>query len=430
MKTILLLLAATCGTALAQGSLTPPAGPAPVMKSLQEIWDKLAVLDSQNQTRQQEINALGQTNQDQSAVLGVLLDHNDVALPWQISTVDSPGLVGIQPSLAFTPDGKPAISYLDSTNADLKYAVFNGSAWQTSTVDAAGLAGSGSSLAFTPDGMPAISYVTFSPTSVKYAVHNGSSWEITTVVSGTPLVYDVGRRTSLAFSPAGQPFICYESYTFGANGGALNLATLNLGIWNLAKIFPTPPAGQGDWGFSPSLAFSPSGQPALCFTENPDNPSSSTLGYLSFNGSTWQNVTVDSAPGGVGVDSSLAFSPAGHPVISYYDGAKTALGYAAFDGLTWHLATADNSANVGQYTSLAFSPAGQPTISYHDATNGDLKYAAFDGSTWQAVTVDSAGTVGQYTSLATTPGGQPAIAYFDVTQGDLKYAVRAPFTSP
>jgi hypothetical protein len=41
---------------------------------------------------------------------------------WNSTTVDAAGLVGTYTSLAFGPDGQPAISYYDGTNRDLKFA--------------------------------------------------------------------------------------------------------------------------------------------------------------------------------------------------------------------------------------------------------------------------------------------------------------------
>ena len=106
----------------AQGPLPPPGAPAPTMKSLQELWDKLGVLQTQNQTLQTTV-----TNQTQ--ILNALADvHGLVA--WNINTVDGAGNVGEFTSLAFTPAGQPAISYYDNTNGNLKYAVFNGTTWQ------------------------------------------------------------------------------------------------------------------------------------------------------------------------------------------------------------------------------------------------------------------------------------------------------------
>ena len=113
MKFTILALAATTSLAFSQGPLLPPGAPAPTQKSLQEIWNKIGVLEAQNSSLQVQLSAVSGQNAISAA---------GMALPWNIKTVDSLGSVGSFTSLAFGPDGLPAISYYDNTNFDLKFA--------------------------------------------------------------------------------------------------------------------------------------------------------------------------------------------------------------------------------------------------------------------------------------------------------------------
>lgn len=187
---------------------------------------------------------------------------------------------------------------------------------------------------------------------------------------------------------------------------------------NVSNVWQTQRADTNEnIGSYTSLAFTPAGQPAISYyNDSPDD-----LMYAEYDGSAWQTQTVDSA-NDVGRYTSLAFTSAGQPAISYHDSATNDLRYAEYDGSTWQTQTVDSVGNVGEYTSLAFTPAGRPAISYYDDTLGDLKYAEYDGSAWQTQTVDTNGNVGKFTSLAFTPAGRPAISYFDADLDDLKYA--------
>ncbi|NQX02854.1 hypothetical protein HQ447_19515, partial [bacterium] len=179
MKATLFLLAATCASAIGQGSLTPPGSPAPVMKSLQDIWDKSTTLESQVLAEVQQLGVLHQSDFQQSSLLGVVLEASGAVLPWRITTVVAISNPVFDSSLAFSPSGLPAISYYDGAAQDLKLAAFDGSTWQLSTVESDGDAGYHSSLAFSADGRPAVSYTFFDGANVtlRYAVRNGATWQ-------------------------------------------------------------------------------------------------------------------------------------------------------------------------------------------------------------------------------------------------------------
>ncbi|MEI8242156.1 MAG: hypothetical protein WCI17_02695 [bacterium] len=134
-----LTLVALPGLLLAQGSLTPPGAPAPTMKSLQEIWNKIAGIESTVSTQQARIAVLQAQNNALQKQASLMLLNAGVSLPWNISTVDdtedvgyfaslafstvdSTGFVGTYASLAFGPDGQPAIAYYDLTNTKLAFA--------------------------------------------------------------------------------------------------------------------------------------------------------------------------------------------------------------------------------------------------------------------------------------------------------------------
>ena len=125
MKTPSLMFLVALTAAHAQGPLPPTGAPAPTMKSLQQLWN--------------EIQATKALQQKSSAT--ALHYATGGSLPWMVSTVDNAGSVGEFTSLAFGSDGQPAISYYDGTNADLKFARFNGSTWTITTVVSVGTVG-------------------------------------------------------------------------------------------------------------------------------------------------------------------------------------------------------------------------------------------------------------------------------------------------
>ena len=102
------------------------------------------------------------THVDSQSLTGDLVYHSrGLYSSWDSTvTVDAlgsgayDGYVG----LAFAPDGRPAISYYDGINKDLKYAKYNGSQWVRQVIDSVGDVGQYTSLAFSPQGRPAISY--------------------------------------------------------------------------------------------------------------------------------------------------------------------------------------------------------------------------------------------------------------------------------
>ena len=365
------------------------------MKSLQEIWDKIGTLE--NQLTQTQLQ-LGETRAENRLLVG-LMSTSTVDLAWQITTVDAAGDVGFSSSLAFGPDGQPAISYHETFDYEdedihsLKFARFSGSAWAATTLHSdIGQWVGNTSLAFGPNGQPAISYFFFF----------GNGIFLTGPSSGSE--YGSKEYSSLAFGPGGQP-----AFSFLDSSRRLNLSRFDGNAW-ASTMVDTSATVDGEH----ALAFGPDGHPGIAYIGDGD------LKFARFNGSNWTSSVVDSAGTAY---SSLAFGPNGQPAISYYDGTNGDLKFARFDGTMWIVSTVDSAGNVGSYSSLAFGPDGQPAIAY--IGGGDLKFARFNGSNWTSSVVDPAGTADS--SLAFGPDGQPAISYYDGTTGDLKFARKGIF---
>ncbi len=347
--------------------------------------------------------------------LSIPSDAVGFAPGWSIQTVDSAGDAGRYTSIALDSSGRPHISYYDSTDRDLKYAKWTGSAWSIQTVDWTGYVGTDTSIALDSSGNPHISYYDAIDGTLKYAKWNGIEWNIQTVDSAG----NVGSFTSIALDSSGKPHISYYDQ---------NKADLKYAKWNGSAWYITTVDFEGDVGRSTSIALDASDNPRISYAD----VTNSDLKYAEwvqgkFGSWFWKIQTVDSA-GSVGSTPSLEIDSSGNPHISYYDYTYRDLKYtgdlkyAKRTGGVWMNQTVDSAGTVGLYSSLALDSSDNPHISYWDYTNSNLKYAEWNGSAWSRQTIDLAGNVGEYTSIALDSSGKPRISYYDRGQGDLRYA--------
>jgi hypothetical protein len=87
---------------------------------------------------------------------------------WQAQTVAA-GAEGVFADLALDAHNFPHIAYFDQTNADLKYARFDGAAWQYITLNSYGTTGLYPALGLDPAGQPHIAYIDQGEGALKYA---------------------------------------------------------------------------------------------------------------------------------------------------------------------------------------------------------------------------------------------------------------------
>ncbi len=365
---------------------------------------------------------------------------------WLKTVVDADDWVGQHCSLAIQDTGEPAIAYHDSTNQALKYAWMEDGAWHTSTVREGVHLSDPCSLAMLPSSVPAIAYV--SDGNLHFTWRTPRGWDVITIdtharepslaiVGGIPMIsyavnavnYSALRYawhddiagwmvgvverddsasfygSSLISLPSGHPIVGYKVYSEGDY--RMRISWSDGTAWDRRGIIAETTV--------PSLAISPTGQPAYSY---------STRFRLKYGAAPMEwHFSIPDAGADVGEFASLDILPSGEPAISYYDRTNGNLKYARREEGEWIIDVFDDDlADVGQYTSLECTPA-RPHVSYYDATNGDLMLAAEIPGGMLYQIVDSEGDVGMFSSLTRLPDGL-GISYYDATRGDLLYATR------
>ena len=350
-------------------------------------------------------------------------------------TLDSTGVVGDHTSVAIGVDGLPVVAYRDATsgdlNADLKILHCGNesctSGNQTTSVDTPGGVGTDTSLAIGADGLPVVSYKDAVNFDLKI-LHCGnvactSGNQATSVDTGPA---NVGSDTSMAIGADGRPVVSYSDVTNG------DLKVLHCGnaactSGNTAIVADPGPVGADT---DTSIAVGTDDLPVISYFDLDDG----NLMILHCGNAACSSgntsATLDS-DGWVGDFSSLAIGTDGFPVVSYRDGTNGDLkvlhcgDVACTSGNT--LTPVDTTADpLGYDTSVAIGSDGFPVVSYFDGSGNDLKFVRCGNVACTAgnevVTLDAPGNVGRHTSIALGADGLPVVSYHDVSGGDLKLA--------
>ncbi|RYD94528.1 MAG: exo-alpha-sialidase, partial [Sphingobacteriales bacterium] len=321
-------------------------------------------------------------------------------------------------------NGLPAAAYFDATNGDLKYnrAIdIDGINWNAPTVVAAPAAtsvGLYTSLQQV-NGRPAISYFDDTNDDLKYVRAldaNGTTWGIPVTVEG--LVTNVGLYSSM-FVVNGMPAIAY--YDDGNDDlKYVRALDANGTTWGT----PVTLDATGNTGQFTSLKIV-NGMPAVVYYD----VSNGDLRYIratNVNGTTWAAPITLDATNNQGQYASLEIVN-GNPAVSYHDATGLDLRYIRAtdaNGTAWAAPVTPIALNTtGQFTSLKVIN-GNPAISYYDATALDLKYIRatdINGTTWGVErTAEATGNKGQYSNLMIV-NGNPAIVYYDVNNNNARF---------
>ncbi|MBA2278953.1 hypothetical protein H0V99_00740 [Candidatus Saccharibacteria bacterium] len=267
--------------------------------------------------------------------------------------------------------------------------------WSCQSIDTANSVGRYTSIAFDSSGNPWISYVDGSPNfKTRIARYHGgtsgtgcaiTAWTCTTIAGG-----NIGVYTSINFDPVGNAWVSFYTNSVLRTAQYLAGATTGTGCDVTTWTCTTVDSGTDNGEYS-SLAFDPAGNPWVSYRDA-NNLNLQVAHYLGgattgtgCDVNTWTCTDVDTA-NNVGDFTSIAIDPSGNPWVSYYDaGSNLNLRVARYLGgatngtgcavNTWTCAALDTTDDVGKYSSIAFDNRGQPWISYYDLTGGNLRVA-------------------------------------------------------
>jgi uncharacterized repeat protein (TIGR01451 family) len=318
---------------------------------------------------------------------------------WQVETLDTDGLSGV--SLALDAADQAYISYLsDAQDGTLSYLHGSTGAWQGGVVDYGGSLNMGwfNALALDAAGNTHISYFDISHGALKYAQQTASGWQLQTVESSE---YGIGDYPSIDLDAAGNPHISYEGYTSGG-GMMLKYAYWNGSEWEQQTVDPDLGYAMGET----TLALDNQGRPHISY-----HAENQSLAYTYWDGSAWTPTEVLTT--WTNMDHDMALDTAGNPHLCTSVQSIGGLAYFYWDGAQWETMQVEPH---GGNCSLALDASGSPHLAYTLRTGGfynyqdHLVYAELQGDSWITTTVLTTGGL-SWPELALTPDGQPRILF-------------------
>ena len=270
-------------------------------------------------------------------------------------------------------NGVPAISYYGEGNHQLKFIranTANGNSWGDPVVldSQATWGDEGTSLAII-DGRPAISYYDSTLCALKFIIAtdaSGTTWNSPQVLDDTGIS---GWHSSLVQLNDGSPGISYFVNNVTKDLKFIRAENASSTTWE----DPITLDSIGNVIYNTSLAVLPDGRPAVSYSDGT---------HLKFvraqreSGLAWlAPVTLDSA-NSTGQYSSLSVINQ-TPAISYTSGFPSSLKLITstdYQGYGWHTpVTLDSSWGAGYFSSLK-AVNGALAVSYYNSTNGDLMF--------------------------------------------------------
>lgn len=346
--------------------------------------------------------------------------------------------VGTFSDMILLPDGRPAVSYYDTTNGNLKLAVCaNESCTGIATVltldNSTNDVGQFSSIAMGLDGLPVISYYDSTSDDLKVLKCGSVDCSTGNVISTVDSTGNVGQLSAIAMGQDGNPVIAYyfQAGAMVLDGDFRVAKCANPACSGAATITTLDVFGTGNVSGSVSIAVPVDGLPIVAYQGGSPSPTGASLVVskcINANctgTATKTNVHFDPDIN-VGAFAALAVDPANRPVIAYQS-ANGQLGLARC--LNASCTSSDRELLLGPvmaHHDIAFGDDGVPVVSTHAATTDDLVFTrclssdcsqpAVGGTYLNQVAIDGLG--GAHTSMTIGLDGIPVIAFED--GGDLR----------
>lgn len=333
--------------------------------------------------------------------------------------ISTPGPdVGRWNSLALNAMGQPRVSYWDTTNDQLRFASYDGTAWRTHAVDTHDHNGRYTSLALLSDGRPAIAYratrldTMTGRVNAEVRVAIASNPNPAAATDWTTTVVATAQSSCRASDcPTGQACVkstglCQATGTCMSSCamGQACVANACVDTYTASWVEDFPPG----MGLFNSLAVDSMNRLALVFY-NRDR--GNLMGVAQTNATTWGMPFVIDGEGSMMADqgdrgawASLAIDSMGIWNVAYVDGwaerilfarvqngARMGMPEVVDDGSALGTTTFDDGQHiVGDSTQLSFSASGAPQLVYQDSTAGTLRFATRNAmGMWTLSAVDS-----------------------------------------
>jgi len=355
------------------------------------------------------------------------------------STLDAGAAnVGTFNDILLLSDGRPAMSYYDSTNGNLKFVVCanvfcTGSPVITTIDNSANNVGQFSSAALGADGFPVIAYYDTTTDDLKVLKCGNATCTSGNVINTVDSTGNVGQLSAIALGQDGNPVVAYlqQTGTFDFEGLFKIAKCANPACSGAATITTVDNLGTGNFSSSVSIVVPIDGLPVIAYQAGSVASTGDALIVVkcinaNCTGTATRTVIHSDIEYNLGAHASLAVDSANRPVIAYM-AINGQLGIARC--LNASCTSSDREQVPGFAVDLldaAFGDDGIPVISAHVTASDDLLFTrclssdcsqTFAGGTFVTqVAVDGQG--GAHTSMVIGADGLPVIAFED--GGDLR----------